>query len=591
VPSPDWHLDAGRTNSEGATRALMQSKTSVTHVAIGELLASRTFEVPIYQRSYSWTDEQVNEFILDLRAALSRRQDDYFLGSLVFTGSGAKDQARAVIDGQQRLATVTMFFAGLRNYFAGVGDGERAFQVEHEYLLSKDFETQQQLPRLILNAQDRAFFEEHVLARRTSQRGRLGRTAPASHKRMAEAFRLVEEEVQRIARMPGASDVQNLTALRALFQDRVKVLAFEVADEANAFQIFETLNDRGLDLSIADLLKNYVFGQAGHHAIQQVQNDWQTALSRLDAGGGEKAVRVFIRHFWSSKHGLTRERHLYQSLKGHIRTSADSKQFARELADNALLYAAILNQDHEFWQDQPTGVRQAVGTLLKLRMEQYRPLLLACMAVMPASDLRMVLQLMVSWSVRFRITQQLGSSAIEQFYGNTGSLVRNGEIESVSQLVDYAAAGHVPGDKEFETAFSDVSVQEGYLARYFLRVLEQERRRQERQPELEVINDEEQVNLEHVLPRRARPNDWPDFERDVLDLYVDRLGNMTLLLAAENSKIGNRGFAVKRTAFAASSLGITSAISRRRKWTPDAIEQRQREFARLAVSAWPLRPA
>ncbi|HKE87602.1 MAG TPA: DUF262 domain-containing protein [Vicinamibacterales bacterium] len=568
----------------------MQSNTQVTHVAVGDLLGSRTFTVPIYQRSYSWTDEQVNELILDLRAALSRRQDDYFLGSLVFTGSGARDQARAVIDGQQRLATVTMVFAGLRNYFVGLGDDERAFQIEHEYLFLRDFETQQRLPRLMLNAQDRAFFEDNVLARRQAQRATIGRTSPASHKRMAEAFRLVEEEVQKIAKVSGASDIQNLTALRAMFQDRVKVLAFEVADEANAFQIFETLNDRGLDLSIADLLKNYVFGQAGQHAIEQVQSDWQTALSRLDAGGGEKAVRVFIRHFWSSKHGLTRERHLYQSLKGHIRTSADAKHFARELAENALLYAAILNQDHEFWQDQPTGVRQAVGTLLKLRMEQYRPLLLACMAVMPKGDLRTVLQLMVSWSVRFRITQQLGSSAIEQFYGNTGSLVRNGKISSLSELIDYAGAGRVPSDKEFEAAFSTVSVQEGYLARYFLRVLEQEQRRKGGQPELEVINDEEQVNLEHVLPRRARPSDWTDFERDVLDFYTDRLGNMTLLLATENTKIGNRAFAVKRTAFAASSLGITSAIGRRRKWTPDAIEQRQRGFAELAVKAWPLRP-
>jgi hypothetical protein len=108
-------------------------------------------------------------------------------------------------------------------------------------------------------------------------------------------------------------------------------------------------------------------------------------------------------------------------------------------------------------------------------------------------------------------------------------------------------------------------------------------------PENEVIRDEQQVNLEHIFPRKAKLADWPGFERDSVEFYTDRLGNLALLLATENTRIGNKPFGEKKKIFEKSSLALTKGVAARASWNPEAIEKRQAILAGLAVTAWPLR--
>jgi Protein of unknown function DUF262/Protein of unknown function (DUF1524) len=571
---------------------MAEHRTEVVHLPFAELLRTRQFRVPIYQRSFSWTLEEVEELLQDLRAGMRRPEEEYFLGSIVFTpppGRTSKDRLTvSVIDGQQRLAVLTMIFAAFRDYFFDKND-PRVAQIETDYLFTREFKSQSLLPRLTLNAADALFFEHHVLSRpKSAERldAQVGKKSPNSHRRIADAYKVIRTDLG--AWIESAKDpLDALDALRSFLETSAKVLTLEVATEANAYQIFETLNDRGLDLSVVDLLKNYLFGQASPH-LERVQRDWHSATSVLDAVGGEKVVKTFIRHFSSSKYGLVRERELYESFKKRIRNSSEAVQFAADLGENAVLYSAILNQDHEFWNDLGTGARQNVGTLMQLRMEQHRPLLLAGMVVFNRSELKKLLQLIVSWSVRFRIIEQLGSSAIEQFYGNIGAKVRGGEIRTVVELARHAAEV-VPSDRQFEQAFGIAKIPEGYLARYILRMLEREFELKRGVPENEVIRDEQQVNLEHIFPRKAKLADWPGFERDSVEFYTDRLGNLALLLAAENTRIGNKPFADKKKIFGRSSLALTKGVAARTSWNPSAIEKRQAMLAELAVTAWPLK--
>jgi uncharacterized protein with ParB-like and HNH nuclease domain len=96
----------------------------------------------------------------------------------------------------------------------------------------------------------------------------------------------------------------------------VKVLVLTVRDDSRAYQIFETLNDRGLELAIADLLKNFVFGKAVKRNFDQVRFHWNQAVSRLR---GDAIVKRFIHHFWASKNGLVRGRELYKHIRRSIR--------------------------------------------------------------------------------------------------------------------------------------------------------------------------------------------------------------------------------------------------------------------------------
>ncbi|HYB93811.1 MAG TPA: DUF262 domain-containing protein, partial [Vicinamibacterales bacterium] len=511
--------------------------------------------------------------------------EEYFVGSLVLTTE--KDKRRpSVVDGQQRLAAVTMILAAIRDYFINNNDSDRSSQIESRYLFTRDLRTQSLEPKLRLNLDDSEFFEGYILERPGSPRRAQTRPRGVSNSRLAAAYQRITDHIAGVARSP--TPVDELVEWVDCLSERIKAIVVTVSNEANAFQIFETLNDRGLDLSIADLLKNYVFGQAGPEKLPIVQQEWHKAMAMIGGDSGPEVVTTFLRHFWASKRGLTRERELYQSFKSYIRSSHAAAEFAVELGTAAQHYSALLNSDHDFWAPYGTRTKRHVQTLLMLRMEQYRPLLLAAMSKWSQPEINKTISMLVSWSVRFRIAHQLGSSRLEQFYGSTGMLVREGEINSASELAKHAAST-VPTDKEFAASFSTAQVSQNAFARYYLRTLEQRLSLDAGLKEHEVISDEQQVNLEHVLPQRAKREEWPEFGEEDLTASVYRLGNMTLLLATENTKLGNKPYPIKRQAFGQSSLRITKDVAERDPWSPQAIDERQRWLADIAVRAWPSR--
>jgi uncharacterized protein with ParB-like and HNH nuclease domain len=125
---------------------------------IGHLLSDRLLAIPDYQREYSWDIDEVTELWSDLNDAISQGDSDYFLGSIVTTGSD-KTTRQQVIDGQQRLATVSLMYAVMRDIFARRAD-ERAAEIERKMLGERDIMTRARQPRLVLNAQDNEVFRQ-----------------------------------------------------------------------------------------------------------------------------------------------------------------------------------------------------------------------------------------------------------------------------------------------------------------------------------------------------------------------------------------------------------------------------------------------
>ena len=128
---------------------------------IGHLLADRYIMVPPYQRAYSWTDEQIEELLRDLSDAMREKDAEYFLGTVVLT----KNQAgqHAVIDGQQRLATISILICAIRNHFYAIGDAERADELHRDYLAKKELRGLSETPHLTLMASDHGFYASDIL--------------------------------------------------------------------------------------------------------------------------------------------------------------------------------------------------------------------------------------------------------------------------------------------------------------------------------------------------------------------------------------------------------------------------------------------
>jgi hypothetical protein len=563
--------------------------TPFAYIGIGSLLAT-PLRVPPNQRAYSWKAEQINDLLDDFESAMAESdagEREYFLGSIVITAS--EDASRpAVVDGQQRLASVTMIYAAIRDYLVDHGEKDTADDVEKEYLYSRHKWTKEGTARLKLSDEDADFFERTVVARVNSEARQTKRVrkVPDSHKRIAKAFDLISDRIRSIAQ--GSHDPNKvLQEWEEFLQKSVKILVLMVRDESRAYQIFETLNDRGLELAIADLLKNFVLGKAGKRNFDQVRFQWNTAVSRL---GGDAIVKRFIHHFWASKNGLVRERELYKRIRRSIRNERQALDFTVELAGSANNYAAILDADSPVWAPVGTRGKEFVSELKTLKMEQYKPLLLSCLDTFDpdkANELKKVLELLVVWSVRFQATQELGSSDIERFYPEAARAVREEKIKTATHLAERFTA-QVPADGVFRSRFRTLTVENRQLARYYLRKLENRARAESGRKEHAMIADEHIVSLEHILPQGANLRMWPKFDDDEFKANLNRVGNLTLLLQHTNRDLSNLPFDMKRPVYRKQEALITKNAGEVDEWSPAAVEARQEWLAELAVREWPL---
>jgi hypothetical protein len=548
--------------------------------AIGHALSDKRLGVPIYQRSYAWGEVHVTDLLQDLGAAMADGENEYFLGSIVAT-TGVDDREE-IVDGQQRLATTSILIAAVRDYFYSNGDKDRASDIEREYLSTRDIRTQEKTAKLRLNDNDNDFYVKRIL----SLPGHADRSiAPTklSHGRIVKAAELSAKHVAALASI-GSKPADRLIALLEFIGKRAKVIWVRVPDHANAFTIFETLNDRGLELAISDLLKNYLF-LAAETRLPEVQTQWIAMIATLEAVEKESVVVDFIRHLWSSTYGATRERELYASIKKSISSKQGAVDFAKQLAAGAKLYAAMLNTDHDLWKKYGATARGHMATINLLQMVQIRPLLLAILDKFTVAEVRKSLKLMVSWGTRFLITGGHGAGTLEKQYSDRARDVRKGTIATTKTLAT-AMVGVVPTDKVFETGFATASVSKAAFARYYLTVLERQRNLT-KDPELVPNTNQEEVNLEHILPQ-SPSSGWTHIKSEIALAFYNRIGNHALMQVSANTLAGNEAFVKKRTIYTTSSFKFTADLGNHQSWDVADIEKRQREMAAIAVMAWPI---
>jgi uncharacterized protein with ParB-like and HNH nuclease domain len=276
---------------------------------VAALLRTRSLGVPFYQRSYSWRTTEVSnsgspagtekvqvvDYWNDLISSFHSKTS-YFLGTVVLARGG--DEGRQlVIDGQQRLTTTSLLLAAIRDRFALEGAEDFANSTQQDYLGKFDRRVGADRPKLILNTDDRALYETRVI---------LGESfAPTnfSQQLLIASYEYLKDRVDEFVANHGTDWRGKLNELVDWLDTGAQIVAIDVATEADAFLIFETLNDRGADLTIADLLKNYLFKQAGAR-LDEVRDSWVATLTNLDIDRvGNQRFTNFARHLLSSRYG------------------------------------------------------------------------------------------------------------------------------------------------------------------------------------------------------------------------------------------------------------------------------------------------
>lgn len=539
-------------------------------------ITARHFAVPQYQRSYSWTEQNLEDFWFDMQRSITEG-GEYFLGSFVLSREDSADY-HSIIDGQQRIATTTILLACMRDAYRTMERGDLATSFDQQFLQQHDVVNDEYRRRVRLNAVDDPFYAQRILG------GQDVEPTAASHEKLLAAKIYFENKLAELIHNNPNNWADKLKSITKYLQSQARVVVVETASDADAYTIFETLNDRGADLTIADLLKNFLLIRAKGE-IDPVRRYWFDAINTLEDVQTEKDFVHFLRQLWSSFYGVTRERDLYRSIKQTIQTPQQALDLAKKLKEGAVHYRAILSPESDYWGGYEQVTRDHMSVLGGFNLQQVRPLLLAVLSTMAKPQVISIVKNLTSWGVRGIVAGNSGGGQVERYFTDAAVAVRKGEISSAEELLaDLAPV--VPNDSVFLNAFSSMRVTKNSQARYYLCAIEKHLEGK-KDPELVLNEDAKQVNLEHVLPQRPAKGAWTSFSADEAAAYAYRLGNMTLLRRTENQKLGNGEWPEKRAVLQQSQLKLNQEVGKIEQWDKTTIDDRQKRLAELAVHVWP----
>jgi hypothetical protein len=544
---------------------------------IGALLSTTSphIEVPEWQRSYSWTTEEVEAFWQDLLAfdALYPENnvigEEYFLGSIVLVTGGPTN---LLLDGQQRLATATILLSVLRDARRDYS-ADAAARLQSKYISDFDDATGTRTHELTLNVYDREFFRTEIQDEPQTSPIRVPPTLK-SHgliRRAREYFgERIREEGDKAGGGRAAFD-RNLRISRVVC-DHVSVVAVNSTDEDNAAAVFETLNDRGIGLSTPDLLRNLVIRRAPDFETRdRIVGLWLSVLSINE----EASVEEFLRHYWVSHRGDVKARKLYRVIKDTIiAENIGSLELSKDLAATALVYRDIVRA-----RDDDPEVQRLLEGVRALGAKALYPALLSGYAAAEGDGakekLRLLADALTTLFVRYNVIGGRETTIMETTVYQVAANLRATKDFTAAVA---ALAALSPSADEFVARFQRASVSRIATARYLLREIEHAKRRTQEV----AIEGTDRVHVEHIYPQTPDDPKWLNHAQ-----AINRLGNLTLLGKRLNSSIKNAAFASKkRQGYAESEIVMTRELLSRDGWDSTAVDERQAELSRWIFDIW-----
>ena len=550
----------------------MADKYTSDRNTVGTLLAltSPSIEVPEWQRSYSWDNPRVEIFWNDLLNFSNRYPDknitdqEYFLGALVIVDAGGK---QLLLDGQQRLATATILLSVTRDFLKEY-KADAAGRVQQRYIADIDDATNTTNHKLTMNRYDKEFFQREI------QEFPAVEPAPVPKLNSHHAIRAARDFFKKTFETKytelGRGEPAYRWALRIqdVLTNHVSLVAVRSTDEDNASSVFETLNDRGIGLSTPDLLRTLLLRRANTGAERdEIINLWETILAIED----EASVQSFLRHYWLSQYGDIKTHALYREIKQHIETkNVESLTFSRELAKTAALYHDIVTAT-----EAEPDLRRSLLAIQMLGAASLLPAILSAYSIEDIEGRKRFLNALVAAFVRHSVIGGLELSKLENIAFEIARQLRADKAfeASISKL-----AAFVPTDDQFTTRFKTARVGRRNSARYVLREIEHAIRKTK---EL-AVEETDRVHVEHIYPQTPAAADrWKDH-----DLWIDRLGNLTLLAKRLNEKIKNGNFSVKKPEYEKSDLELTKQLLKYADWNTSNVNERQEWMAGFAKDIW-----
>lgn len=556
-------------------------------LGIAHILQEGRFEVPSHQRDYAWTEDDVKQLFDDVLDAIKKNDDSYFLGLLVFLSSGGTSYT--ILDGQQRLATTIIIFAVIRNWLNKNGYREDASRIQDRYIGASELGEKEPTPTLTMNQANNQYFMEFVVKEAALEKvlavqKKLKRND--SSRLLLESIAYTHLRIDEIAKTFADTNkaAEFFFSFVKYFRDNIRTARLVAKDEAAAYTLFETLNDRGVDLSPLDLVKNFLFKQAAGKSkstLADMQGRWVQMIATL---ANVKAAS-FLKAYWTSRHGRIRTSLLFDTFRKEYSDSSKAIALSVDLLSASEQYAALDSPDDATWSQYSKEARATVASLKLLGSQQAHPVILSGLAQFDVSEMQKLLWLLEVTIVRFLLVGGGNPGRFEPTCAKLAKQIYDGKVKTA--VAAFAELKDVyPSDADFEIAFRTKREGTNQKAQYFLKALELE---EQRVAKGKMANEwtPSAPTIEHILPRKPGA-DWAALiaaDPDIVDDCVTRLGNMCLLTDI-NHKLGNKGFAAKKAVFVKSELLTTKSVAKSKKWDRTEIDKRQVNLAKLAKSIW-----
>jgi hypothetical protein len=399
-----------------------------------------------------------------------------------------------------------------------------------------------------------------------------------SHQLMKGAYEFFSEQVNRSigGKQPDAQ-VETLKWLKEALTKGMSLVAIAVEDESDAYDIFEALNDRGLRLSVPDLVINLLLKRCSNaNQRATVRQTWNSMIQQM----GRRDVARFLRHLWLSRYGDLKAKGLYAEIKDHLDgKKIDSIQFAQACLEASEDYLTLVEIDKSLPKD---SLRNVEGMVRYLGSLNSLPLLLSAYQCLNDDDFAKLVKSATALYVRHTLIGNQNPLELESaFYDAARELRAQAESKVSSAKALAAAKARLqklnPTDSLVQQKFEELFLTKSEAAWFMAQLANAQ---QSKTKEIGM----DKANVEHIFPQNAG-NGWPN--RTSLEPFIWHVGNLTILGKRINTKAQNKSFSDKcKNHYSVSEIKMTSDLLNEKSWSATKIRERAKRLAKTAIQVW-----
>ncbi|GAA7694009.1 DUF262 and DUF1524 domain-containing protein [Helicobacter pylori] len=540
----------------------------------------KQFVIPVYQRLYSWEKEQCKQLWDDIIKTGGNDQiEGHFIGSIVFVHDGIYTTSHnelLIIDGQQRLTTITLLFIALRDHLSDEDEFLEKFshqKIQNRYLINSDEKGDKRF-KLILSESDKDTLLFLI--------DRSKRKPSEPSLKIMENFKLFEEWIRK-----------NTDKLETIFKGLDKLMVVEISLERgkdNPQLIFESMNSTGKDLTQTDLIRNYILmGLEPEEQKIFYEEYWRAMEEGFEQSEREELFNKFVRHYLTIK---TREipniNKVYEAFKRYQQERGiETEALLQDLQKYCGFFCQIV-----FKKEDHKDLNKALSFLVDLERDVIYPLLLELYSdykggFLSETDFISIIYLIESYICR-RTVCGLGTNGLNKIFASfTKKINKDQYLESIKAhfLSLETTKGKFPKDSEFKNSFTTkelCSSNKTEKARYYLERLENFDTK-------EPVNTKE-CTTEHIMPKtltKEWKRDLGENFQAIHEKYLHTIGNLTL--TGYNSEYRNRSFQEKKymeKGFKQSPLKLNQSLKDLESFGEEKIKKRANDLADWALKIW-----